>query len=388
MLTAKTGTSVLEDAKSAGMEAAEKAKEGQNDIKMAYVYASCDYDLKALLSGISEKMPGVPLIGNTSYTGVITEDGFVTGDKGFVGMMAVSDKDTTVGVASVRKNGDSIANGALLAKKAMENAGKTTPPDYFYMAASPAEEEYYLKGITQVIGRVPFFGGSAADNTIAGNWQLFTDKDIFPDGCAVCFFYTDKKMANKYTGAYHETKDVGIITKLNGVRTLAEIDGMPALEKYASWRGLNIDDLRGANLLSASVVSPLGVKDRLGDLVAIRHPMAGNDDNTIGVGNNLAVNTAVIRMEATVDELIHSTGDTMKELKGRMDKPAYYLLVHCGGRRAGIGDRIGEVAEELKKEAGGVPFLTEFTFGEYGFEQDGMNTCGGLMLSFTGVEKE
>ena len=71
-----------------------------------------------------------------------------------------------------------------------------------------------------------------------------------------------------------------------------------------------------------------------------------------------------------------------------MDKPAYYLLVHCGGRRAGIGDRIGEVAEELKKEAGGVPFLTEFTFGEYGFEQDGMNTCGGLMLSFTGVEKE
>jgi len=31
-----------------------------------------------------------------------------------------------------------------------------------------------------------------------------------------------------------------------------------------------------------------------------------------------------------------------------------------------------------------VPFLCEFTFGEYGFVDDGRNTCGGLMLSFTG----
>lgn len=38
-----------------------------------------------------------------------------------------------------------------------------------YMAASPTEEEYFLKGISKVVGRVPFFGGSAADNTIEGN---------------------------------------------------------------------------------------------------------------------------------------------------------------------------------------------------------------------------
>jgi hypothetical protein len=41
----------------------------------------------------------------------------------------------------------------------------------------------------------------------------------------------------------------------------------------------------------------------------------------------------------------------------------------------------------LKKEAGDVPFITEFTFGEYGYEDDGNNTCGGLMLSFTAFGK-
>jgi len=64
-------------------------------------------------------------------------------------------------------------------------------------------------------------------------------------------------------------------------------------------------------------------------------------------------------------------------------KPAAYFFVHCGGRRAAIADRIGEVADSFIKEADGVPFLAEFTFGEYGFEQDGCNSIGGLMLSFS-----
>ena len=84
---------------------------------------------------------------------------------------------------------------------------------------------------------------------------------------------------------------------------------------------------------------------------------------------------------------ISPTGETLDELKAEVADPAAYLLVHCGGRRAGIGDRIGEVAELLADEADGVPFLTEFTFGEYGQVDDGANTCGGLMLSFTGFSK-
>ena len=89
-----------------------------------------------------------------------------------------------------------------------------------------------------------------------------------------------------------------------------------------------------------------------------------------------------------MDELISSTGNTLRTLKGKMTtKPAAYHLVHCGGRRAGIGDRLNEVTDQIIKEADGVPFIVEFTFGEYGSVDDGLNTCGGLMLSFTGIGK-
>lgn len=194
-------------------------------------------------------------------------------------------------------------------------------------------------------------------------------------------------MTNKFTGAYRETRDIGVITKVVDNRVLAEIDGIPALEKYASWRGMDIETLKGGALLAESVTSPLGVKDRLGDLVAIRHPMNGNDDMTMSIGNQLAEGTAVIRMEGSVDELIAATGHTLDALKEKMSAPAgAFHLVHCGGRRLRIDGRIAEVAAQLKKEAGDVPFIAEFTFGEYGCEADGTNTCGGLMLSFTAFE--
>ena len=383
MFKAYVGSSVNADAALAGKEAASAVK--ADGLKAAFVYMSCAYDVPKVVSAISDELPGVPVFGNTSFTGVITPEGYIGGDKPVVGILALQDDDMTVSVVASAKDGCSIAKGEDLAKKAMEKAGKKCAPAYFYMAASPAEEEKYLEGISKVIGRKPFFGGSAADNSIAGEWVLYGDGQNFADGCVAAFFWGGAKITNLFTGAYRETDDYGVITKIGTERQLVEIDGVKATEKYASWRNLDKEAVTGGNLLVTTITSPLGVKDRLGKLIAIRHPMNGNDDGSMNVGNVLTEKTVVIRMEATVDELIDSTGNTLKALIEKMPgKPLAFHLVHCGGRRAGIGDRIGEVAKQLKDAAGDVPFICEFTFGEYGFERDGENTCGGLMLSFTG----
>ena len=85
----------------------------------------------------------------------------------------------------------------------------------------------------------------------------------------------------------------------------------------------------------------------------------------------------------TVDELVASVGDAVGVCRERLaGEPGALIAVHCGGRRGGIGDRIGEVSEQLKKSAGGLPYIGVFTFGEYGFEKGSANGCGGLMLSF------
>ena len=391
MFKAQVGSSVLAGAQDAGKQAGAAAAEGLSDVKLAYVYCSCEYDVDAVVAGVAQAIPGAAVLGNTSYTGVIVPGaGYVGGSDPFVGVMAISSPDLAVGVASVdRSTVDCpVAAGEALAQAAKAAAGKEEAPEYFYMAASPAEEEFYLKGISKVIGRVPMFGGSTADNTIEGYWKLYTADGSFADGCIVAFFYGAPTMTNVFTGAYRETDDFGVITKVENNRTLAEIDGIPALTKYQEWTGTTDEEVAGGNLLAYSVTSPLGVKDRLGDLTAIRHPMNGNDDKTIAVGNNLAEKTCIVRMEASVDELIQSVPDTLTKLIEKMPgKPAAFHLVHCGGRRAGIDARIDEVAKAVGEVAGDVPYIVEFTFGEYGYESDNNNTCGGLMLSFTGFSE-
>ena len=382
MLNAATGSSSGLPARQAGAAAAAAAV--VDDPRLVFAYTSVDYDVAEVLAGIGDALPGVPVIGNTSFTGVITADGFVGGPDGFIGVLVLGG-DLEVGVAGLPAHGDARATGARAAHAALAAAGRTDPPAWMAMVAAPGEEETYLKGLSDVVGRVPLFGGSAADNSISGDWKLLSSDGVTSDGVAVAFLWTDAEVANLYTGAYRETSDVGIVTKVVGTRTLAEIDGKPALEAYAAWTGAQTDHLQGLDLLVATITSPLGVKDPLGDLVAIRHPMVGNPDDTMNLGSNIATGTAVIRMESTVDELIESTDATLAELQGRLTgHPVAYHLVHCGGRRAGIGDRIDEVAQRLRAQAGDVPFLCEFTFGEYGFVDDGRNTCGGLMLSFTG----
>ncbi len=385
-----TGYSTNEESYKAGKEAAQMAGKFK-DAKLVFAYMSCDYDVKEVIQGI-KTIYDCPVIGNTSFTGVILPQGYIGGDKPFVGIMVMGDPDMIVGVGfakrkdyqSARDAGEAAAQTA----RVMTKMPYKDEPDLMYMAASPTEEEFFLKGANRVVGRVPLFGGSAADNTISGKWSLYLDDKVTNEGVAIALIYMNNGFVNEFTGAYRETKNMGIITKVEGTRCLKEIDGMPAVKKYAKWRGMKTSELMGDKLLSATITSPLGVKDRLGDLIAIRHPMFANEDLSMNIGANLSEGTTVIRMEATVDELVSSVGQTLKALNRQLKKPAVcYHLVHCGGRRAGIGDRINEVYDEIKKQVKDVPFIMEFTFGEYGYVDDGRNTTGGLMLSFTAITK-
>ena len=394
MFKTKVGYSKITDAYEAGVETAKSAT-SEIKAKVGLLFNSVGYNQKKFMEGIKSVMPDVDVIGCTSSAGIITPEGYMIDESGTAGMLTLDDKDLTVACYGMAKKKSARETGREVALKALEKAGLDYAPDYFFMSASPAEEEEYIKGIQDIIGRVPCFGGSAADNTVEGKWSLFYNDTIFNDGVVAAFFYTGKDIATVYTGAYNETDKVGVITEVKDKRTLVSIDGKSALKKYAEWIETDPNELKENNLLVASITKPLGVKSPFGDMTVIRHPMFGDDNNTktlnddvIKLGNNLVEKTAVIQMEATVDELINSTGNTLRELKEKCPNPAGYLLVHCGGRRLGIGDRMNEVYEQLKKEAGDVPFLVVFTFGEYGYTDDAQtNAAGGLMLSFTAFEK-
>ena len=394
MLKSNVGYSINPDSFTAGVETAKQTSKELKNAKIGLLFTSVKNDTREVIKGI-RSVTDAPIIGCTSSGAIIVHDGIIQSKDGFAGMMMLDDDTMRVGVACHEAGKDARAIGRKVAIQAVQNSGSTRAPAYFYMVASPRQEEDYLMGIQDVIGRVPMFGGSAADDTVEGKWKIICNEKAFTDGVAVAFFYTDNEIVTSYTGAYRETDNIGLITEVKDNRTLVSIDGVSALKKYANWIGESPQNLRGQNLLSASITKPLGVKDPLGKLMVVRHPMFGNDmgtrtitDDTITLGNKVVEKTAIIQLEATVNELISATGETLKKAKEQLyTEPAAYFLVHCGGRRLAIGDRLDEVHKQLVSVAKNVPFITVFTFGEYGYDEHSANICGGLMLSFTAFGK-
>ena len=387
MLKTKVGYSENPDAYASGVETATMANVIENP-QIGLFFTSCNQDQAKLMEGAKSVLGNIPIIGCTSSAAICTQDGYLNKETGYSGMMLFGG-DVEVVTAGSKQTAETPREvGRRVAKEAIsKRKGEDKEPDFFFMTASPANEEEYLEGIQDVIGNIPVFGGSAADNTVEGKWSILNDGETFSDGLSIAIFYTDSEMKNLYTGAYHETNNVGVITKVRDERTLVEIDHKPALKVYAEWTGKDVESLKGNNLLTESICAPLGVKDPIGKVTAVRHPMFGNDDYSMNIGANLVENTAVIQLSNTPEGILKANEETINKLNSLMNtNPNSYFLVHCGGRRLGLAlSQIEDkIYPEVKKVIPDKEFLMVFTFGEYGTGDHSSNTVGGLSLSYTG----
>lgn len=386
MLKTKVGYSENPDAFASGAETAKMANVIENP-QVGLLFTSCVQDQNKIMEGAKSVLGDVPVIGCTSSAAICTQDGYLNKETGYSGMMLFGGDLEVVTAGSAQTSETPREVGRRVARDAISKVkGADVEPDFFFMSASPANEEEYLEGIQDVIGNVPVFGGSAADNTVEGKWSILNDGEAFADGLTIAIFYTKGEMKNLYTGAYHETNNVGVITKVRDERTLVEIDHEPALKKYAEWTGKSVESLMGNNLLTETICAPLGVKDPIGKVTAVRHPMFGNDDLSMNIGANLAENTAVIQLSNTPEGILKANEETINNLNKLMVSEANsYFLVHCGGRRLGLAlSQIEDkIYPEVKKVIPNKEFLMVFTFGEYGMGDHSSNTVGGLSLSYT-----
>ena len=385
MFKTKVGYSENVDAYQSGAETAAMA--GLAEAKVGLLFTSVVLDQEEVVKGI-RSVAGTHVLGCTSSAAICVKDGYLNKETGYTGVMAFGG-DVEVGVAGAAKQEGDCARtiGRKLAEEALAQLGGAEP-DYFFMTASPAEEEKYIAGIQDVIGDVPVFGGSAADNTVEGKWSIICDDKIFADGCAIALFASKAPMCNLYTGQFKETDNFGVMTKVVDDRCLVEIDGEPALKKYCGWTGKTEEACAGGNLLVETIFKPLGVKDITGKVTAIRHPMAANEDGSMNIGAQLIEKTAVIQMEMSPDEMVAANPKTVKQVDEMMGGADSYFLVHCGGRRLGLQleGKEAEIYPAVKEVTGDKEFLMVFTFGEYGTAEHSANTVGGLSLSFTGFK--
>lgn len=376
------GWSSADEAREAGREAAGAAWVAEERADLAFLFSTVGYDAQALLGGVREVLGETPIHGSTSFTGVITPDGFKGGDGDAVAVLTISSPQMRFGVGTAALGDDAVASGRQAAQQALDALGGT--PDVMLMLASPGDEEAIIAGIEGVVSGVPIVGGSAADNTVSGNWSLFARDRVLSSGVVLTAIQSGRPLGIAYGSGYRPTGKSAIASKAEG-RTLYELDGRPALQVYAGWTGQDPKDLAGMELLGASILAPLAVRDEKSGFYLVKHPGVGQEDGSMALFAAVEEGSEVTLMEATVDDLIGEVGATveaaMRDAGLTKGQVATLLLVHCGGRRGIIGDRINEVVEQVQRKIGEVPFLSYCTFGEQGCLPSGANVHCDLLLS-------
>ena len=385
-MKAKVGSSILKNSFDAGVETAKMSLNGIKNPKIGFLFTSVKYNQKEVLRGIKSVEPELNIIGMTSSDGIMTPDGIITSENGFAGMLVLEDNELKVSVAGSECGSDPRETGRSLAKEALEKSGKKYSPTSFAMFASPKEEEQYLKGIQDVLGDIPMFGGSANDDATIGEWSVLCNDKSYKSGCVIALLYSNKEIKTIFTHDYKETANVGIINEVEDGYKIIEIDGVPALKKYAEWNGFNHDELMGQNLMIESAKYPLGFKTIQGECICVKHPIIGYPDYSFTIDSTITNNIATIGLKSDIDTLIGGTVKTIKRIRANID-PAALLLIHNGFRKKLIGERLDEDFVAIKNSAGEIPFIVTFSFKEYGEYNHSGAMVNGLSLSFTGFSK-
>ena len=346
--------------------------------------ADCRPDLP--LEGVSS---ATALIGASSCQGVVATSDASEPVAAFI----VSDADGSYGSAVLPLDGapTEIARNATLA--ALEDAGRPgEKPDLVWVSGTPGTEEAILAGIESVLGPdVPIIGGSAADNSVEGNWFVFGKNAIYNDGVVISVLFPSTPVSFAYQNGYAPTANTGVVTRAKG-RRVYEIDGRPAGEVLSEWShgAVPSEDAgpEGRRIISESTFWPLG--RRMNDFGGVSyyllaHPAIAHASGAVDFFADVADGETLTQMQGSVEGLIERAGRVVALAKKAGDfqtaEVKGALIVYCGGCMLSIQDRLGDVAQSLRNELGQAPFVTCFTFGEQGPILGRGNRHGNLMIS-------
>lgn len=332
----------------------------------------------------------VAFLGATSCQGVMTGDGAHIAAAAFV----IEDPDGAYGTG-LRPLGDDPEKAAQDATRAAltmaDRLGEK--PDMVWLAATPGAEEAVLAGVEAIVGAdVPIIGGSAADNTVSGDWSVFDGSDQMKSGVAVAVMFPSGPISFAYQNGYSPTERSGTVTAVEG-RRVAQIDGRPATEVYGDWTNAAVRIAPEAGdaqpILAASTLWPLGreVADVGGvPYYLLAHPAAADpSDGGLHLFADVEEGEVLTQMTGSADSLVARAGRVTKFALNAGDfapqDVAGALMIYCGGCMLSVQERIGEVAETVGATLENAPFLGAFTFGEQGPILGTGNRHGNLMIS-------
>ena len=358
------GRSAHADAHRAGRDAAAAAQTGA-DAKLLIVFSSDAYDLAALLRGIAEAGPGIPLIG-CSTAGEIATDG--PGDQSVV-VTAIGGPGFHVSTrASAGASADLRGAGAEVAQAARDVDGCEHRVLMLLSDGLAGDQQEIVRGAYGVVGAaVPLVGGCAGDDLKMTRTFQLHDGEVLCNAVVGAAIGSDAPLG---IGVRHGWRRVGepmVATRSAGNRVHL-LDERPALDVYLD----RLDAPPEARVDPAAftrfaLTHPLGLARRRGEEHVRFVGDADFEDRSLGLIAEVPQGGLAWFMEGDDASVLAAThgacAGALEQLGGR--PPLGMIAFDCIARRGVLGDSgiTSEVAR-VAASAAGAPVAGFYTYGE------------------------
>lgn len=345
------------------------------------------FDVQLITSDLwqwfSNRFQQTPFILSSSCQGSFCHNNHSDNPFATLTVITIEDPD---GLYQIERSLPEEISDAATAKKATERLLvdiNNDPPELLWVTLTPGNEEEVISGIQQVMGqRIPIVGGSASDNDVSGQWQIYTHHDSKPTLMAIASLIPSVAISFSFSSGYAPSGLSATVTQSAG-RTINTLDNAVAADLYNTLtHGIITEQLTGGSILAQTSFHPIG-REVSKDEYLLSHPEAVNADGTINLFSKLDEGDLIHIMHGSSDSLLDRAHQVIQNARYGLNdsQVAGCLLIYCAGCMLSVKPQFKQVIDHIKYSFSDVPVAGAYTFGEQGCFLDGQSRHGNLMIS-------
>lgn len=356
----------------AGAVAASRALEGP-DPRLLVVFCSIRLDPYAVLAGIKEVAAGIPLIGCSSGA-EIGVDGPGTG---LVAVAAFGGSGFTVRTSAATGTRTAPREGGIeVARSAFAGMDGTNQLMLLLTDGLVEDQDQIIDGVYEMLGAgVALAGGAAAtallaDGANANTFHMY-DGEVLTDAVVAAAITSDGPFGVAMRHGFRQVGEPMVVTRSRKGR-IHTIDNRPAVDAYLDRLGAPAEAYHDQEAFVAfSRLRPLCVLGRATEEVRFVTEHADLDEGSLVCVGDVPEGGMVWPLESDADSTIGAVDGVwpaaVAALGGR--SALGFIAFDCGIRQdilsqAPAGDRVAEEVSRMVSQAGSLPFIGFYTWGE------------------------
>ena len=222
-------------------------------------FCSCSYDLQQLAESFNTLFPDIQVVGCTA-AGEIGPEGYL--EHSLTAVLFPKDEFDVVSSSLSQLSDFSETKGTQFVQNLVPQLTALAHDSHnrysFAMQLIDGlskKEELISHCFQKALGRIPLFGGSAADNLKFAHTYVFHRGKFFENSCVLILFNTDRPFRLFKTQHFSGTSAPLVVTAADiANRTIIELNGLPAAHIYAQQIGCSVEQLNAQVFATSPVV--------------------------------------------------------------------------------------------------------------------------------------